>query len=503
MNPSSFWIDTVSRLGYPKLENDLRVDALIVGGGITGLTAAYLLGKTGHSVAVVERGHIGQGETGHTTAHITYVTDARLSDLVKRFGRNHAQAAWDAGANAMARIQAIVAEVGIDCELRTVPGFLVAAANAEPKENERLRQEAVLASELGFDATFVEQAPVFGRPAIRLANQFKFHPMRYLEALAQEIVRNGGHVFEQTEVGEFHKDPRRVDVGSHSIAFDFVVVATHVPLQGNIGTLSAALLQTKLAGYSTYAIEARIPSGTLPEMLCWDTSDPYVYLRVDRHEDGDVLILGGEDHKTGQKTDTAACFQRLEQTLHTMLRDMPVVERRWSGQVIESVDGLPYIGEIEKGQFIATGFAGNGMTFGTLAGMMACDVVTGAKNPWRDLFAVERKTLSATWDYLRENSDYPFYFAKGYLTGAESTELAGLASGEGKIVRVDGRKVAAFRDDEGKVRVFSPICPHLGCVVAWNEAERTWDCPCHGSRFQATGEVINGPAEKNLEEIKL
>jgi glycine/D-amino acid oxidase-like deaminating enzyme/nitrite reductase/ring-hydroxylating ferredoxin subunit len=501
MKTSSFWIDTAADSAFPKLESDLRVDALIVGGGITGLTAAYLLRKAGHSVAVIERGRIGQSETGHTTAHVTYATDARLSELVKKFGRNHAQAVWDAGASAMAQIRSIVWEAEIDCELRFAPAFLVAAADAKPEESDRLREEATLAAEFGFDATFLEKAPLLGRPAMRLANQLKFHPMKYVEALARQVVRNGGHVFENTEVAEFHDDLRRVTAGGHSIAFDFAVLATHVPLQGTRNTLSAALLQTKLAGYSTYAIEARLPSRSLPEMMWWDTANPYLYLRVDRHDAGDVVILGGEDHKTGQETDTDACFQRLEAKLRSIVPNA-AIERRWSGQVIESVDGLPYIGEVGDGQFLATGFAGNGMTFGTLAGMMACDAATGVKNPWRDLFAVERKTLSATWDYLRENSDYPFYFTKGHLAAAASDELSGLWRGEGKIVRVNGQKAAAFRDDEGRTHVLSAICPHLGCVVAWNKAERTWDCPCHGSRFQATGEVMAGPAEKGLEKLK-
>jgi glycine/D-amino acid oxidase-like deaminating enzyme/nitrite reductase/ring-hydroxylating ferredoxin subunit len=502
MKTSSLWIDTAARTAFPKLEKDLRVDALVVGGGITGLTAAYLLRKAGRSVAVVERGRIGGGETGHTTAHVTYATDERLSELVKRFGRNHAQAAWDAGATAMAQIREIVAEARIDCELRTVPAFLVAAASAENQEGDRLREEAALAAELGFNATFVENAPIFGRPAMRLANQLKFHPEKYVQALAREIVHRGGQVFEETDVAGFEDEPSRVIAGGHSIAFDFAVVATHTPLQGNTGTLSAALFQTKLAGYSTYAIEARVPAGTLPQIMCWDTADPYLYLRVDSHSDGEVVILGGEDHKTGQETDTEACYARLEEMLHTIVPGRPAVERRWSGQVIESVDGLPYIGEAENGQFVATGFAGNGMTFGTLAGMMACDAAMGAQNPWCDLFAVERKTLSATWDYLRENSDYPFYLAKGRLAGLDTDGLAELGSGEGRIVRIDGRIAAAFRDEEGVAHVLSATCPHLGCIVAWNEAERTWDCPCHGSRFQAKGELMSGPAEKPLERLK-
>ena len=501
MSTHSFWIDTASAPAFPKLANDLRVDALVIGGGITGLTAAYLLLKAGRSVAVVERGRIGQSETGHTTAHLTYVTDERLTELVERFGRDHAQAAWDAGASAMAQVRAIVAEAGIDCELRATPAFLVAALDAESGEGERLREEAALAAELGFDAAFVESAPLFDRPAIRLANQLKFHPMKYVLALAQEIARLGGHVFESTEAAEFHDEPRQVIANGHRIQSDFVVVATHVPMQGRRAVLSATLLQTKLAAYSTYAIQARIPAGVLPEAMWWDTADPYMYLRVDRHPTGDVLILGGEDHKTGQEADTEERFMRIEKTLRSLMPDA-VVERRWSGQVIESVDGLPYIGEAGDGQFVATGFGGNGMTFGTMAGMMARDAACNIRNPWCDLFAVERKTLLAAWDYLRENSDYPYYLAKGHMAATGGTDLSGLACGTGRIVEIAGRKAAASRDDNGETHLVSAICPHLGCVVAWNEAERTWDCPCHGSRFQATGEVIGGPAEKPLEKIR-
>jgi glycine/D-amino acid oxidase-like deaminating enzyme/nitrite reductase/ring-hydroxylating ferredoxin subunit len=501
MNTSSLWIDSAPAATFPKLDTDLQVDTLIVGGGITGLTAAYLLCQSGQSVAVVERGRIGQGETGHTTAHLTYVTDARLSDLVKRFGRDHARAAWDAGANAMAQIQTIVQDAGIDCELRSVPAFLVAAGDAVKAEQKRLPKEAALAAEMGFDAAYVEHSPVLIRPAMQFANQLKFHPLKYASALAREIVRLGGKVFEKTEVSHFQEEPRRAMANGYRVAFDFSVLATHVPLQGNTNALTAALLQTKLAGYSTYAIAARIPNEYVSETLWWDTGDPYFYLRVDRNEGGDMIILGGEDHKTGQETDTYARFEKLEQKLRSILPSATTVERRWSGQVIESVDGLPYIGEVEAGQFVATGFAGNGMTFGTLAGMMARDIATGVKNPWQELFAVERKKLSAAWDYVRENRDYPFYFAKGRLASPPG-ELSDLPPGAGTIARVNGRKAAAFRDNDGALHVHSAICPHLGCVVAWNEAERTWDCPCHGSRFQATGEVISGPAEKPLEKIE-
>jgi glycine/D-amino acid oxidase-like deaminating enzyme/nitrite reductase/ring-hydroxylating ferredoxin subunit len=497
----SLWFDTALPPRFPKLGSDQHVEVLVIGGGITGLTAAYLLAKAGRSVTLVERGRIGASETGHTTAHVTYATDTRLSDLVVAFGRDHAQAVWDAGSAAMAQIATNVVELDTECELRTAPAFLVAAAEADlADEAPKLRAEAELAAELGFAATYLEIAPLLGRPAMQLANQMKFHPLKYAAALASAIERLGGHVYEQTAVTEFDAHPRQVLAGSHAISFEHVVFATHVPLQGNQNAVSAALFQTKLAAYSTYAVQALIPAGQFSEMLWWDTATPYRYVRVDRHPYGDVMIFGGEDHKTGQNDDTNACYERLEQSLYAMVPDARL-ERRWSGQVIESVDGLPYIGTIGDGQFLATGFAGNGITFGTLAGIMVRDAILGVKNPWTELFSPERTKLAAAWNYLRENSDYPYYLTQGHLSAAEQGGVPALEDGEGKIVRQDGRRVAAYRDDEGETHVLSPVCPHLGCVVRWNDAEKTWDCPCHGSRFTATGQLLAGPAEHDLQPI--
>jgi Rieske Fe-S protein len=262
--------------------------------------------------------------------------------------------------------------------------------------------------------------------------------------------------------------------------------------------LGAALLQTKLALYSTYAIGARLPEGTVPEASFWDTADPYNYLRLDRRDACDYAILGGADHKTGQESDTERNYRALEQHLQRLFPHA-IIDHRWSGQVIETPDGLPYIGETAPRQFIATGFAGNGMTFGTLAAIMARDAITGVKNPWRELFDPHRKKLRAVVDYLRENKDYPFYLVRDRLRGAEDGGLAQLQPGEGKIIRAGGKKVAAYRDKQGKVTSLSPVCTHLGCIVHWNVAEKTWDCPCHGSRFGPNGEPIGGPAESPLE----
>ncbi len=498
MDTTPYWLETAEETTFPALTSDLQVDVLIVGGGITGITAAWLLRKAGKRVVVIERGRIAGGQTGHTTAHLTQVTDQFLTDLLQDFGRAHAQAIWDAHGAAIDELREIVAELGIDCELRAIPAFLVVAEDGDLKEEtQELRNEAELDAELGFPGTFIEAAPITGRPAIRYANQWKFHPVKYLRALAQAFVDAGGLLFEQTEAAEFHNDPTRVTANDHTIAYDDLVVATHVPLTGQAGFLSQSLLQTKLALYSTYAVEGRMSPGTLPEMLWWDTADPYLYLRIDHHEDGDVVIFGGEDHKTGQDSNTDACFKRLEGKLQEMIPGV-VLERRWSGQVVEPVDGLPYIGEWKPHQYVGTGYAGHGTSFGTLAGRMITDLIVTGSSPWSDLFAVERKKLSATWDYLVENKDYPFYLAKGFLSRGKDETVENLQPGQGAILQRDGHKVAACRDDSGATHVMSAVCPHMGCIVAWNEAERTWDCPCHGSRFQCDGKVFAGPAESDL-----
>jgi Rieske Fe-S protein len=277
------------------------------------------------------------------------------------------------------------------------------------------------------------------------------------------------------------------------------VVATHTPLMGKTNPVSATVLQSKLALYTSYAIGGRARSGTLPEASFWDTADPYHYLRVDHHRAFDYVIFGGEDHKTGQSSDTTACFQSLEATLRKLIPDVEVTHR-WSGQVIQTNDGLPYIGETSSRQFAATGFSGNGMTFGTFAAMMARDAALGRPNPWREIFDVNRTKLrGGTWNYLKENKDYLYYIIRDRLAASEGT-LRSLRRQEGKIINLDGQRVAAYRDEQGVVSVRSAVCTHMGCVVAWNSAERTWDCPCHGSRFKPNGDVLSGPAESPLPE---
>jgi Rieske Fe-S protein len=339
-------------------------------------------------------------------------------------------------------------------------------------------------------------------PGVRFADQAKFHPIKYLGALAELIPGENCHLFEESEVTEFDEEKRRAKVNRHWISYGLVVLATHNPLAGESGIVSSTMFQTKLALYTSYVLGARIPSGSIPAASFWDTNDPYLYLRVDRKKDFDYVILGGGDHKTGQVAETESCYRRLEDSLRKILPEAQV-DHRWSGQVIETSDGLPFIGESNPGQFIATGFSGNGMTFGTLAAVMARDWATGEKNPWTDLFAPARKKLKGSaWDYLKENKDYPYYLVQGRLAAPEGESVAAVKPGEGKILKLHGKKMAVSRDSEGNLTRRSAVCTHMGCIVRWNSTEATWDCPCHGSRFTSDGAVISGPAETPLAKLQ-
>lgn len=493
-----WWIDTSSVARFQPLDRPRRADVVVIGGGVTGITAAYLLTRAGKSVVLLERGRLLERDTAHTTAHVTCVTDARLTDLVEHLGRDHATAVWDAGMAAMAAIDDHIRTEAIACDFAWVPGFLHLAADAEPTEAEALKAEATLARELGFDAEFVDRSPLTGTPAAVVHAQGRFHPRKYLAGLLAAAVKRGCAVFEQSGVDEVTGDPLGVLANGARVECDYVVVATHNPIVGRASVARATLLQTKLALYTSYVVGARVPRGAVPDALFWDTADPYRYLRIAPGEDEDFVIYGGEDHKTGQETDTSARFANLEESLRALV-PVAQVTHRWSGQVIETPDGLPYIGQTAPRQFVATGFAGNGMTFGTLGAMMAADEALGRPNPWSALFDVDRtKIRGAVWNYLRENKDYPYYMIRDRFAGPEGRTLRAVPRGEGRILDLEGRRVAAYRAASGEVTLRSPICPHMGCTVGWNAAGRTWDCPCHGSRFGPTGEVLAGPAESPL-----
>jgi glycine/D-amino acid oxidase-like deaminating enzyme/nitrite reductase/ring-hydroxylating ferredoxin subunit len=497
MKTDPLWTEAETET-FPAIRSSPKVDVVVIGGGITGLTAAYLLKQAGKRVCVLERSRVGGGETGHTSAHLTYVTDLQISELASTFGDDAARLTWQAGEAAIDLIEQVVQELEIDCGFQRVPGFVYAALHGDKDESHSLRVDADKAAELGFDVVFRPSGPILGKPAVSFANQAIFHPLRYLSALATAVQGDGSLVCENSEVTAIESNPTVVVVGNHRIECDDLVVGTHVPMMAKTGLVGATLFQTKLYPYSSYVVGAKIPKGTLAAGLYSDTSDPYYYLRIHSEGDHDYAVFGGEDHKTGQVDDTAGCFDRLIQTLHEILPEAKV-DHRWSGQVVETNDGLPFIGVTAEGQFDGTGYSGNGLTFGTVAGLMACDAALGRPNPWQKLFAPTRKSVrGGLWDYLTENMDYPRYLVSGWLKRSPVKSVRGIKNGEGAVLTQKGKPVACSRNERGELTKVSAICTHMGCLVRWNQAEQTWDCPCHGSRFLPDGEVIGGPAETPL-----
>jgi glycine/D-amino acid oxidase-like deaminating enzyme/nitrite reductase/ring-hydroxylating ferredoxin subunit len=501
MTHTSPWQDE-KRPEYPALAKDGEFDVVIVGGGITGLTAAYLLKREGKRVAVLEKGRIGDGETSHTSAHLAAHIDTRVPSLIRQFGEDGARLVLQGGMAAIDTIEAIVEENGIECEFQRVPGYLHGSLEHDRDESEALHKDLAAGERLGFPVRFIEECAVAGKPAVCYPDQGVLHPTRYLAGLARAVHGDGCVVHENSDVTEIEEDPPVVIAGAIRMRCGYVVVATHVPLQGAAGTTRAMLFQTKLYPYSSYVLQARLPAGRLEPGLYWDTSDPYYYTRTRQGPEGDLVIFGGGDHKTGQQTDTAACYAQVESVLHRLWPDA-VVTHRWSGQVIETPDGLPYIGEIVPHQFCATGFAGNGLTLGTLAGLMAVDAATGAANPWHQLFDPSRKVgLRSATEYVAENVDYPVHLVAGWLSRRRHGSVRAIQPGEGVVLMLHGKRVACHRSSAGELSKVSAVCTHLGCIVAFNAAEQTWDCPCHGSRFLPNGDVIGGPAEKPLETIR-
>jgi glycine/D-amino acid oxidase-like deaminating enzyme/nitrite reductase/ring-hydroxylating ferredoxin subunit len=489
---------------FRPLDRDLAVDVAIVGAGITGLTAAYLLAHAGRRVAVLERGRLGSGDTGHTTAHLTAVTDLRPAELARQVGSRDAAGLWSAGAAAIDTIERIASTEGIDCQFRRVPGYLHLPIGLEARrvddERGRLEQDAAALRQWDGSATLVERVPVMETPGLRLDQQALFHPGAYLNGLAQRLVTLGVSIHEES-APTFTDDAEHLECLGYTVRAPWVVIATHSPIAGRQNTVAAELLQTRLFRYTSYALHAVVRGSALPEGLYWDTSEPYRYVRIEPAPEGSRIITGGEDHRTGQGEDTRIPQATLEHWTRRIFPDADLTHR-WSGQVMETPDLLPLIGEAGPRQWLATGFAGNGMTFGTLAGIMLRDALDGIPHPLAELLSPSRSVARREpWEYVRGNASFPYYMLERVAGHHDVDHVDQITKGTGAVVQSDGQAVAAYRDQDGALHRCSAVCTHMGCLVHWNQVERTWDCPCHGSRYSPTGEVISGPAVHPLRPV--
>lgn len=500
----SLWMDTASTPDYPPLTVDARAHVCIIGAGIAGMTAAYLLARAGKAVVVIDSGSIGGGETGRTTAHVSNALDDYYHKLGRLFGDDGIRTAAESHTAAIQRIEAIAELEDIDCDFERVDGFLFLG---EGGKRSLLEDELDATHVAGLtDTGLFERAPIEAfrtGPALRFPRQAQFHPLKYLNGLARAITRDGGRIYCGTQAKNIEDGtPARVTTADgHTITAEDIVVATNSPVNDWM------VMHTKQAAYRTYAIGLKVPAGVIPHMLLWDTADPYHYVRVHQADkpgaDYEVLIVGGEDHKTGQAQHTDDRFTHLENWARSRFPMATDVMYRWSGQVLEPVDGMAFIGKnpgSDEHIYIATGDSGNGITHGTIAGILLTDLITGHENPWSALYDPSRITFRSASDYARENLNVAEQYSS-WLTAGDVGSVEEIANGSGAVIRRGMKKIAVYRDAAGKVSECSAVCTHLYCIVDWNATEKTWDCPCHGSRFDPYGKVVTGPAISDLEPI--
>jgi glycine/D-amino acid oxidase-like deaminating enzyme/nitrite reductase/ring-hydroxylating ferredoxin subunit len=506
------WSQDVNLPRPPRLEVDTRVDVCVIGAGIAGLSVAKLL-SADHAVAVLDARGPGAGETGRTTAHLTHALDDRYARLIQLHGEEHARLAAESHSAAIARIEALVQSFDQDCELERVDGFLFAPRGSDGTQLER---ELEAAHRVGLsEVEWVARAPLdsfdTGR-CLRFPHQAQIHPLKYVSALVSALERAGVRIHGDTRATQVEGgSPARVLTQSGAVVTaDAVVVATNTPMNERV------TIHTKQGAYRTYVIAAAIPNGSVPRALYWDTAQradeegeqgaPYHYVRVAHAASGEVLIVGGEDHKTGQALDEPDRFVRLEAWARERFPTMREVVAGWSGQVLEPVDALNFIGPDPTGQqnvFIVTGDSGNGMTGGMVAGILLDDLIRGVQNPWAPIYDPARVTVRSLPRFAKENLDAATHLVGDRVKPAEVSSLASIEPGHGALVRSGREKVAVYRDHHGDFHACSAVCTHLGCLVHWNRSTRTWDCPCHGSRFSPHGTVVNGPAVQDLAPAEL
>lgn len=491
---ASLWLNAARRYSYPALESDLDCDVAVVGGGITGLTTALLLQREGKSVVLVEGDQVASGTSGGTSAHVTEVLDIPYTQLLSRFGREGAEAWVRAAREGLTRIARFVDELKISCDFHRTSGYRF----CESKEDVAgLEEDADTARRLGLTCFMTRSTPLpFPvQSAVVFENQAAFHPVRYLEGLGSAFVGEGGRLFEKTRVTSVEEEGGRVrlETPHGAIRAGKTVLATHTPVGKNV-------VHTELRPYRSYLVAARLQNDS-PSGLFWDTADPYHYLRGCRAPEGTLLLAGGGDHPTGREEDPGSRWSELEHYLRERFHVSGILYR-WSAQLYEPADGIPYIGKsaLSDGIFIATGYSGVGLVQGTAAGLILAAALNGRKHPAADVCDPGRfKPLASAKNVIESNAAALGALVGDRLGSAEADSLRDVALGQGKITEIEGEKLAVYRDPRGEVHAFSPKCRHLGCFVRWNSAELTWDCPCHGGRYAPTGELLEGPPLEGLE----
>lgn len=511
----SLWSDTADVPEYaPLLVAETRTDVCVVGAGIAGLTTAYLLSKAGRQVVLVDDGPVGGGASGRTTAHLSFALDDRYFVLEQVHGEDGARIAAESHMAAVDRIEQIVQLENIDCDFVRLDGYLFPGHDSTGAELERERDAAQRAGIAGVELLRGLPLERLGdAPALRFPRQAQFHILKYLAGLARAAAAAGAHIHTgqamhvlDIQDGGDDGECRVTTASGTTIICDHVCVCTNASIAERFG------VHTKQAAYRSYVVAIRVPRGRVPLALYWDTADPYHYVRLQSlasegargSGEYDALIVGGEDHRTGHSEEAEARWHRLEQWARERFPGLEEVTHRWSGQIVEPFDFLTFAGRSQGSERILeiTGDSGHGMTHATIGAMILHDLVHGRENAWAELYEPGRARISraSAAEFLRENLTVAKHYRE-HFTSAEVDSVEAIPPGEGRLLRRGGHKIAAYRDEHGAVHERSAVCTHLKCIVHWNGTEGSWDCPCHGSRFDPLGNVLNGPAARPLEEV--
>ncbi len=501
-NPISYWIDSTNSQplfsSSPDALNGISVDVAIIGGGIVGVTAATLLKRAGKTVAIVEADRMAAGVSGHTTAKVTSLHQLIYRELIKNLGEEKAKLYAESNQEGIEQVATFVQEEGIDCDFKRTDCYTFAESQDSLT---KVEAEVEAAIKLGLPASFANKTSlpfeVFG--AVKFANQAEFHPRKYLLHLASKIPGNGSYLFEKARVEKVEEgEPCRVSTAQGTLIAKKVLVTTHLPI------MDEGLFFAKSYPQRSYIVGASIDPALAPQGMFIGIGEGYRSIRTTPYKGGLLLLIGGEGHKTGTVTNTEERYLKLE-TYGRERFGLGDFAYRWSTQDMVSFDKLPYIGKLtpsSKHVYVATGFSLWGMSKGTMAGMLLSDLILGIANPWVDLYDSTRATPFLTPKSLKNNVEVGVHWVGDRIKEVvHSDSLTDVKRGEGKLVTVDDQKVAAYRDEEGIVHSVSAVCTHLGCLVNWNSAEKSWDCPCHGARFDCQGKILQGPAVKDLEVV--
>lgn len=496
----SVWMEQGPDIASAPLMKNATCDVVVVGSGIAGLSCAYELSRFRRSLIVIDRGAIGSGMTARTTAHLASALDDYYSELIRVHGKDQARLYHDSQVAAINRIEAICQDEEIDADFARLDGYLFAAETGHLAD---LDEEYAACREIGVDVEWAERAPLPGidtGPCLRFPRQGRVHPGKYMAGLAAKIAERGGRLFSQTAYIGHETEGAGVTItteAGHTIRAGTAIFATNSPVNDRVA------IHTKQVPYRTYALAARVPKGSVPDALACDTLEAYHYVRLQPLDDAsDLLIVGGEDHRTGEADDMEERLGRIETWARERYPAMGAVEYRWSGQVLEPMDFMPFSGRNpgDANIYVHTGDSGQGLTNAVAGSLTILPLILGEHARFADLFDPSRKPIGgpAIAEYAGGQAGVVTNLSE-HLGPSEVASVDEIAPGEGAVLR-DGTlgKLAVYRADDGGIVKSSAVCTHVGCVVHWNPFEKCWDCPCHGSQFAPDGAVLNGPAVRPL-----